>query len=102
MKFYVIGDKDTVIGFSLVGVEGFEANSETEAAVGLKQAIKNNKISIILITERIADKIQPIIDELLFTKERSVIILQIPDIKGKMPAKRSIEEFVLSSVGVKL
>jgi V/A-type H+-transporting ATPase subunit F len=101
MKFYVIGDKDTIIGFSLAGIKGIEATTEIEARRGLEYAINSKETGIILITERLAHTIQPMIDELLFKKE-SLVILPIPDSKGNLPTGRSIEEFVLSAVGVKL
>ena len=101
MKFYVIGDKDTIIGFSLAGVKGIEATTDRADRRGLDQALNNKETGIILITERLAHTIQPMIDELLF-KKGSPVILTIPDGKGNLPKGRSIEEFVLSAVGVKL
>ncbi|UCH00875.1 MAG: V-type ATP synthase subunit F [Deltaproteobacteria bacterium] len=101
MKFYIIGDKDTVIGFSLVGIEGAVALSQAEALRSLRQALNRNDIGIILITERLGREIQPIIDELL-SQKKCTLILQIPDLKGPLQGRRTVEEVVLSALGVKV
>ncbi|MGA1869494.1 MAG: V-type ATP synthase subunit F [bacterium] len=100
MKFLVIGDKDTVVGFGLVGVRGLVADSETEAMKALKQAIKEQEVGIILITERLAKRIQTTINKLLINRRENHIILQIPDTNGSLSDRPSVEEFVLSALGV--
>ena len=101
MRFYVIGDKDTVTGFSLVGIEGTKADSGQDALIALKEAINSKDIGIILITERLAKEIQSTIDELM-TQRECILVLQIPDINGAMQGRQSIEEFVLTALGVKV
>lgn len=101
MKFYIIGDKDTVTGFLLVGIEGAVALSQAETLRSLRQALKRNDIGIILITERLGREIQPILDELL-SQKKCKLMLQIPDLKGPLEGRRSVEEFVLSALGVKV
>ena len=52
MKFLVIGDKDTVTGFSLAGIEGIVANSKREAVRELQQAVNRKGVGIILIASQ--------------------------------------------------
>ncbi|MGA1795454.1 MAG: V-type ATP synthase subunit F [bacterium] len=101
MRFYTIGDKDTVAGFSLVGIEGCVAHSRSDALRALKQALNTKDIGIILITEKLAEEIRPAIDELL-SQRKCTLILRIPDMNGALDCGRNIEEFVLSAVGVKV
>ncbi|MGA1842373.1 MAG: V-type ATP synthase subunit F [bacterium] len=101
MRFYIIGDKDTVTGFSLVGIEGTKADSGVEALRALKEAINSKDIGIILITERLAKEIQSTIDALM-TQRECVLVLQIPDAGGALQGRQSIEEFVLTALGVKV
>ena len=101
MRFYIIGDKDTVTGFSLVGIEGTKADSGIEAFKALKEAMNCKDIGIILISERLAKEIQPTINELMSQRE-CILILQIPDTNGALQSRQSIEEFVLSALGVKV
>jgi V/A-type H+-transporting ATPase subunit F len=99
MKFYIIGDKDTVVGFNLVGIEGTVANSRSDTLQLLKQVLKRKDIGIILITEKLAKPIQLTLDELL-SQKKCTLILQIPDMNGPLKGMRSVEEFVLSALGV--
>lgn len=101
MKFFIIGDKDTVTGFSLVGIEGAVARSRSDALREIKQALTDKDIGIILITERIAREIRSTIDELL-SQRKCTLILQIPDLNGPLQERRSVEVSVISALGVKV
>ena len=101
MRFFMIGDKDTVAGFSLVGIEGAVAHSRAEALRAIKQALNAKDIGIILITERLAEEIGSTIDELL-SKKRCTLVLRIPDMGGALEGGGTIEQFVLSALGVKV
>ncbi len=101
MRFFVIGDKETVVGFSLIGIEGLEVNSKTEAINALKKVLSRKDIGIILITEKTAKRIQSTIDELLCQK-RCILVLQIPDFTGVLQNQSSVEELVLSALGVRI
>lgn len=101
MRFFIIGDKDTVTGFSLVGVEGVVAHTRVEALNAIKQAMNCRDIGIILITERLAIEIRSTIDELIF-RRKCTLILQIPDLNGPLQARRSVEEYVISALGIKV
>jgi V/A-type H+-transporting ATPase subunit F len=101
MKFFIIGDKDTVTGFSLVGIEGAVVRSRADSLRELKQALTDKDIGIILITERVAREIRSTIDELL-SQRKFTLILQIPDLNGPLQERRSVEEFVISALGVKV
>lgn len=101
MKYFVIGDEDTVLGFGLVGVKGFAANNETEAENSFKEALKDHEIGIIIITERIAEIIRPLVDRYLFTSSFPLIV-EIPDRCGKMPGKAGIRQMVNEAIGIKL
>jgi V/A-type H+-transporting ATPase subunit F len=102
MKFLVIGDKDTVTGFSLTGIEGLVVNSKTETVKALQKVIHRQDIGVILITERLAREIQKTIDSLLSYRKKCHLILQIPDVHRSMPVKHTVEEFVLSALGIKV
>lgn len=102
MKFFLIGDKETVTGFSLTGIEGVVAEKKSDALKALQQAVNRPGIGVILITERLAREIQIAIDNLMCDKRKCRLILQIPDIDGPLSCRRSLEQFVLSALGVKV
>lgn len=101
MKYYVIGDEDTVLGFSMVGVEGSIVRNESEADAEFQKALSQADTGIIIITESIAEIIRARVDQYLFSKEFPLIV-EIPDRKGRMPGKKTIREMVNQSIGVKV
>ena len=101
MKYFVIGDEDTVLGFGLVGIKGFVVKNETEAECSFKEAIKDKDLGIIIITEKVAELIRPLVDAYLFTYNFPLIV-EIPDRSGKMEGKPGIRQLVNEAIGVKL
>lgn len=102
MKFYVIGDKDTVTGFSLAGIQGINANSKAEALEALRYALDSKDIGIILITESLAAMIHKTIDEILCNRKICHLIFKLPDLNGTLKGRDSVEDFVLSALGVRV
>ena len=101
MKYFVIGDEDTVLGFGLVGVTGRVAVSAAEAEQALNEAMEDADTGIILITERLAELIRSLVDRFLFTRQFP-LILEIPDRMGRVEGKPSLKEMVNDAIGIKL
>ena len=99
MKYFVIGDEDTVLGFGMVGVKGLSAANESETAAAFDEAIGNSDIGIIIITEKTADMIRKRVNRYLFTREFPLII-EIPDRNGKDPNRPGLREMVNKAVGI--
>ena len=101
MKYYVIGDEDTVLGFSMAGVQGAVVRDRISAEAAFQQALGGHNVGILIITEKIADYIRPIVERYLFS-ERFPLILEIPDREGPKQGRRSIREMVNAAIGIKL
>ncbi|WP_457752590.1 V-type ATP synthase subunit F [Thermococcus sp.] len=100
MKIVLMGDRDTALGFKLAGVHevySFEETSlENERAKNkLKELIERGDVGIILITERLAQRIG--IPDVAFP-----IILQIPDKFGSIFGEEQLREIVRKAIGVEL
>ncbi|AMK14904.1 V-type ATP synthase subunit F [Methanobrevibacter olleyae] len=77
----IIGDIDTVTGFKLGGVKkGIIVNNDDEAKNTLDELLKD-EISIIIITQKIADNIREHINKRLGSDVLPMII-EIPDKSG--------------------
>ncbi len=77
----IIGDLDTVTGFRLGGVrEGRVVNNKEEAEKALDDLIET-KVSIIIITEKIANEIRVHINKTIGS-EIVPMIIEIPDKDG--------------------
>lgn len=100
MQFHVIGDENTVTGFRMIGLRGEIVETEDETREALEEAFASDEIGIIIITERIAAKVQEEIDEYLYGHDFPLII-QIPDREGPIEGRTSIREMVNAAIGVK-
>jgi V/A-type H+-transporting ATPase subunit F len=101
MNYYVIGDEDTVLGFGMVGVKGTAVHTREETEAAFKAAISEQETGIIIITERMAELIRPLVDRYLFT-ERFPLIVEIADRQGPVEGRPSIREMVNIAIGIKL
>ena len=99
MRYFVIGDERTVLGFSLAGIEGAVAVSEESAQRSFEFAISDPDAGILMITERIAELIRPLVDELLFS-DRFPLVLEIPDAEGRLEGKPGLREMVNHAIGI--
>ncbi len=101
MKYSIIGDEDTVLGFGMVGVSGKVAANADEAERAFQALLKDKETSIIIITERIADMIRSTVNEYLFTVSFPLVV-EIPDRNGASPDSPGIKEMVNNAIGLKL
>ncbi|MGD8787287.1 MAG: V-type ATP synthase subunit F [Phycisphaerales bacterium] len=101
MKYSIIGDEDTVIGFGILGVPGKVATNTDEAQRAFQALLDNKDIGIIIITERIADMIRPIVNKYLFTIGFPLVV-EIPDRNGTKPGRPGIKEMANAAIGIKL
>ena len=101
MKYSIIGDEDTVLGFAIVGVSGKVATDADEARRAFETLLQDQETSIIIMTERVADLMRATVDQYLFT-ETFPLIVEIPDRHGPAPDRPGIRELVNAAIGIKI
>ena len=101
MRYFVIGDEDTVLGFQLAGVEGEAVENPDEAERAFDKALENHDYGIVIITERIAELIREHVDRFIFT-EAFPLILEIPDRVGKIEGRLDLRQMVNRAIGINL
>jgi V/A-type H+-transporting ATPase subunit F len=101
MKYFIIGDEDTVLGFGMVGVKGKIAANQKQAEEAFEEALKESEVGIVIITERIAELIRPQVDRYIFA-EKFPLIVEITDRKGPIEGKPSLRKMVNDAIGIKL
>jgi len=101
MKFFLIGDEFTVLGYSLVGIRGIAVSNREETAEALKQATQDPEIGIVLITQPVASQIQPLLDQVKL-RMTTPIVLEIPDRKGPVEGRESALDIVRRLIGIKV
>ncbi len=101
MRILVIGNPEAVLGFSLTGVDGQAAANAAEVNKALDDALSQNDIGIILVTQDVAGLIEPRMEHL---KMRSTVplVVEIPGPEGVRPGQLSLGEVVLRAIGIKL
>lgn len=101
MKYFVIGDQDTVLGFSLVGVDGITAYEPDEIKSAFEQALEDREIGVMIITEKAAGKIRSVVDRYMFTEDFPLIV-EIPDRTGPAPGRADMRSLVNQAIGINL
>lgn len=101
MTFYVIGDRETVLGFRLVGVEGCIACDKDAALAALNEAVQWKHVGIVLLTEKVAAQIRGEVEARLYGFGFP-LVLEIPDSSGADPARLKIEDVVRKAIGVSI
>jgi vacuolar-type H+-ATPase subunit F/Vma7 len=96
----VIGDKDTVLGFSLAGAEGTEVGTSEEAQEALDSALGREDIELLLITYEWSAPLRERIDKLLMNSIDPVV-MEIPGKEMQSPGE-SVEELVRRAVGISI
>ena len=101
MKYFAIGDEDTVLGFGMAGVTGRVARNADEAMDAFREALGSAETGIVIITERVAAMMRTIVDEYNFS-DRFPLIVEIPDRNGRTPGFRSVKELANAAIGIQL
>jgi len=90
MEIALIGDRHTVYGFRLAGIRKTFLMEEIRKG-GIREILKelfSDNIGIILVTEKVAEEIRNILEEVdRFRKGIVPIILEIPDSGGPLISK---------------
>lgn len=101
MRYSIIGDEDTVLGFAIVGVAGKVARNAEEAQRAFAELLADKETGIVIVTERVADMMRSTVDRYVFT-ESFPLIVEIPDRHGPLPDRPGIKEMVNTAIGLKL
>ena len=102
MRFYLISDNiDTQVGMRLAGIEGVVVHEADEVHQALSDAMEQEDIAVILMTERLGSLCRDLVDDLKLNRSRPLIV-EIPDRHGNGRAKDSITRYVREAIGIKI
>ena len=100
MKTFVLGNENSVLGFSLVGIEGAVIRRREDLAEALSIRLADDETALLLVTSDVAELWRERIDELK-VKSMQPLVVEIPGEsteRGYPPLK----EFVQKAVGISL
>lgn len=96
----VLGDRDSIYGFSAIGVNIFPVSGEGEAREKLRQLCQG-EYAVVYVVESVATKIREEIEKV--SGQISPAIILIPGVyentgQGKMNVRKSVEKAVGSDI----
>lgn len=96
-KVAVIGDKDSILGFKALGVTTYPVTDGDGAARALSGVV-HDKYAVVCITEAVAQKIAPQIEEL--NKKLLPAVVLIPNNQGTLGmGRRQIKKNAEKAIG---
>lgn len=95
MQVFVIADHSTCLAFSLGGIRSRTVKGREDALAALEFTIDNQKIGLVLITEKIAALVRSEVDTILYTMHRPLVV-EIPDTSGSLANRPSAGELMIS------
>ena len=96
----MIGNRDLVVGFRMVGVASAEVTNTQEADAALSQAIANTEVAIIIIGEDFSIKLRERIQKHRLEKI-SPLILEMPEKINVLGGTR-LSDLVSKNIGMRL
>lgn len=103
MRFFLISDNsDAMNGMRLAGIEGVVARNEADLRAALDKAMNSEDIGMILVTEKISDAYQEILDEVRGGDQTGTLLVTVPSTGGSAAGKDRITRYVREAIGVKI
>jgi len=101
MRYHVIGDEDAVLGFRFAGVPGEIVQTAEEARSALGRAVADPGITIIIVTDVVADLIRPEVHQVRFGRALPLLV-EVPGPRGPSPQRRDLLSLIREAVGVRV
>lgn len=102
MRMFLISDNvDTKTGMRLAGIEGVVVHQREEVLDALREAIDDQDIGIILMTERLVDLVSKEVSNIKLNYDTPLIV-EIPDRHGTTRQVDTITKYVREAIGLKI
>ena len=101
MKFFVIADNDTALGFRFAGVESVAVSDAQAARAEFQKAAGNPEVGIIIITDVVAQGIRQEVDAAR-AKGVKPLVVEIPGRSGPLEGRGSLLDLITEAIGVRL
>jgi len=102
MKVFILSDNThTLTGMRLSGVEGIVVHQKEEILKELEKVKVLNDVGILLITELLAEKVQPELNKMKMSRSLPVIV-EIPDRHGSRRSPDFLTRYIRESIGIKI
>lgn len=110
MEYFVIGEREIVLGFNMVGVEGCVCVTKNEVhdafsrVTGLGEGVSlpvEQRPKILILTEQASSLIE---DEVLQWQKiaKYPLIVEIPGIQGHLKGHKSLTDSIRDAIGIQI
>lgn len=113
VKYHVIGERELVLGFALVGVGGTVASTREEAlsaflrATGTESPLpvrapeEADRPLVLILTEEIAAMLEGEVREWQMSGAFPLIV-EIPGLHGHLPGRKTLTEAIREAIGIRV
>lgn len=117
VNYFVIGEREIVLAFGLVGVKGEAVVSKDDALIAFNKATGQEKIStenkttsipvsetrpkVLILTEEVSQLLE---DEVLSWQKKGdfPLIVEVPSIHGPLVGKKSLTDSIREAIGIQI
>jgi len=100
MKLFVLGQRDTVNGFKLAGVNGEIDTEISDIDARFNSLVNDKEYGVIFLSRRTADKLRAKVDEIKLNQPMPVIF-EVEDDSSAAGGSKLLQ-FIKESVGIKI
>lgn len=101
MRYHVIGDEDTVLGFRYAGVPGDTVGSADAAREALQRVLRQRDVGILILTDTVADQVRDEVNRVRFDFELPLVV-EVPGPGGPSPRRKDLLALIREAVGIKV
>ena len=111
MQYFIIGERELVLAFSLVGVQGATAVTRDEALEAFNRItgrggkfsapVEGGRPKVLLLTESVTDLLEQEVLEWQRGGDYPLIV-EIPGIQGHLQGKKSLTDSIREAIGVQI
>jgi len=101
MRYHVIGDEDTVLGFRYAGIGGDLVGTADEARQALERVGRQPDVGILIITDVVADLIRDEVNAIRFGGKLPLVV-EVPGPTGPSAERQDLLALIREAVGIRV
>ncbi len=111
MKYFVIGERELVLGFSLVGVQGTVVNSRDEALAAFNRAtgqvttdsestpVPEERAKVLILTEEVTAMLEQEVRDWQMAGGYPLVV-EVPGLHGHMSGRKTLTDAIREAIGI--
>ncbi|MBR4374484.1 MAG: V-type ATP synthase subunit F [Treponema sp.] len=110
MEYFVIGEREIVLAFKLVGVDGSVSVNRTEALDAFNRITGRGGIASVPASERpkvliLTEEVSSMLEDEVLDWQKGVeypLIVEIPGIRGHLEGKKTLTDSIREAIGIQV